>query len=66
MASVEDWWGLTHPLSRARVGSEMGKAGGLWAWAIHTRQGTPVDRALPQTSTWRPHGANQSLLASQH
>lgn len=45
---------------------ERGKAGGLWAWAIHTGQGTPVDRALPQTSTWRPHGANQPLLASQH
>ena len=43
---------------------ERGKAGGLWARAIHTGQGNPVDRALPQTSTWRPHGANQPLLAS--
>ena len=44
---------------------ERGKAGGLWARALHTGQGNPVDRALPQTSTWRPHGANQPLLASQ-
>lgn len=48
-----------------RVLRERGKAGGLWARAIYTGQGTPVDRALPQTSTWRPYGANQPLLASQ-
>lgn len=65
MASVEDWWGLTHPLSRARVGSERGvrlgacghrpfTLGRAHLWTGHSLRQAPGDHMGLTRLLW-PH-----------